>query len=64
MKTLENQLRKVEEEIRLQVEALCYPNGREAAFQRIDAMCSIHTMATAPGGIDRSPGPMWRSATE
>ena len=64
MKQLETKLREAEDVMRAQLEALCYPNGRKAAYQRIDAMCSAHATVTATGGIDRSSNQLWRNTTE
>jgi len=42
---------------------IAFPEGRKAAWERIDRMCSVHSIASQGGTIDRSSSPLWKTSS-
>lgn len=60
-KKLADTLAKAEAKLLAEFNDLAFPNGREAAWERINRMCELSPAALGSGQIDRSSPNLWRT---
>lgn len=60
-KILGEELAKREAELNADMNALLFPDGRQAAYDRLSAMCELSPTALGFGPISREPSPWWKT---
>ncbi len=58
---LGQELKKLADEQARDLDGIFYPNGREAAYARLSAMCDLSPAALGFGPISREPNPWWKT---
>lgn len=58
---LGQELAKMEAELTADTNKLFYPHGRQAAYDRLSAMCEVSPLTLGNGPISREPVSWWKS---